>query len=137
MNTNEINIIPRPQKVTFDGRYIKVGGFGEPYFRLDADASSALIANGKKVVMQAFADKAAITVDNKAGEYVISMKIAPDELNFSSSSDRYTLTIDEDGATIKGASDAALFYGATTFAQLVTEKESRAYLPCIYIEDYP
>lgn len=124
------HIFPLPKEIKESGE-IKIGSISSAKVHIDMEGEGALIESAVKEIENALLRIAAVYPSNEG--YPITA-VLDKELPCE---DAYTLTIDEDGAQIKGFDEGGIFYGAVTLAKLLHTKGDFVFLPNVQINDAP
>lgn len=127
---SEINVIPKPQKVSL----------GQGYFSFNPQTKLVYADNALKSVADAYQDvlknEFSIQVTQQNNK-VLSKNAIYLQLDSKLGKEAYVLDVQTDKIVCKASSNAGLFYGLQTLAQLIQTENGKSTVPVVLIEDAP
>ena len=127
---SEINVIPKPQKVSL----------GQGYFSFNPQTKLVYADNALKSVADAYQDvlknEFSIQVTHQNNK-VLSKNAIYLQLDSKLGKEAYVLDVQTDKIVCKASSNAGLFYGLQTLAQLIQTENGKSTVPVVLIEDAP
>ncbi len=127
---SEINVIPKPQKVSL----------GQGYFSFNPQTKLVYADNALKSVADAYQDvlknEFSIQVTQQNNK-VLSKNAIYLQLDSKLGKEAYVLDVQTDKIVCKASSNAGLFYGLQTLAQLIQTENGKSTVPAVLIEDAP
>lgn len=127
---SEINVIPKPQKVSL----------GQGYFSFNPQTKLVYADNALKSVAYAYQNvlknEFSIQVTHQNNK-AISKNAIYLQLDSKLGKEAYVLDVQTDKIVCKASSNAGLFYGLQTLAQLIQTENGKSTVPVVFIEDAP
>ncbi|QIK61436.1 beta-N-acetylhexosaminidase [Dysgonomonas sp. HDW5A] len=127
---SEINVIPKPQKVSL----------GQGYFSFNPQTKLVYADNALKSVADAYQNvlknefSIQVTLQNNK---VLSENVIDLQLDSKLGKEAYVLDVQTDKIVCKASGNAGLFYGLQTLAQLIQTENGKSTVPVVFIEDAP
>ncbi|QIK56027.1 beta-N-acetylhexosaminidase [Dysgonomonas sp. HDW5B] len=127
---SEINVIPKPQKFSL----------GQGYFSFNPQTKLVYADNALKSVADAYQDvlknEFSIQVTHQNNK-LLSKNAIYLQLDSKLGKEAYVLDVQTDKIVCKASSNAGLFYGLQTLAQLIQTENAKSTVPAVLIEDAP
>lgn len=127
---SEINVIPKPQKVSL----------GQGYFSFNPQTKLVYADNALKSVADAYQNvlknEFSIQVTHQNNK-AISKNAIYLQLDSKLGKEAYVLDVQTDKIVCKASGNAGLFYGLQTLAQLIQTENGKSTVPVVFIEDAP
>lgn len=127
---SEINVIPKPQKVSL----------GQGYFSFNPQTKLVYVDNALKSVAYAYQNvlknEFSIQVTHQNNK-VLSENVIYLQLDSKLGKEAYVLDVQTDKIVCKASGNAGLFYGLQTLAQLIQTENGKSTVPVVFIEDAP
>lgn len=127
---SEINVIPKPQKFSL----------GQGYFPFNPQTKLVYADNALKSVADAYQDvlknEFSILVTHQNNK-LLSKNAIYLQLDSKLGKEEYVLDVQTDKIVCKASSNAGLFYGLQTLAQLIQTENGKSTVPALLIEDAP
>lgn len=127
---SEINVIPKPQKFSL----------GQGYFSFNPQTKLVYADNALKSVADAYQDvlknEFSIQVTQQNNK-VLSKNAIYLQLDSKLGKEAYVLDVQTDKIVCKASSNAGLFYGLQTLAQLIQTENGKSTVPVLLVEDAP
>lgn len=127
---SEINVIPKPQKVSL----------GQGYFSINPQTKLVYADNALKSVVYAYQNvlknEFSIQVTHQNNK-AISKNAIYLQLDSKLGKEAYVLDVQTDKIVCKASGNAGLFYGLQTLAQLIQTENGKSTVPVVFIEDAP
>lgn len=127
---SEINVIPKPQRVSL----------GQGYFSFNPQTKLVYADNALKSVADAYQNvlknEFSIQVTHQNNK-AISKNAIYLQLDSKLGKEAYVLDVQTDKIVCKASSNAGLFYGLQTLAQLIQTENGKSTVPVVFIEDAP
>lgn len=127
---SEINVIPKPQKVSLGQGYFS---FNPQTKLVYADDALKSVADAYQNVLKNEFSIQVTHQNNKA----ISKNAIYLQLDSKLGKEAYVLDVQTDKIVCKASSNAGLFYGLQTLAQLIQTENGKSTVPVVFIEDAP
>ncbi len=137
-------LLPRPQQVHYGSRRFPVRGLSI-HLPANPSAEDKFAAEQLANFLSDRATAPILVSESRASDRMVVLKRTgpvdplpvPDESPGPESREAYWLKVTPEGAEIRAASSAGLFYGVQTFCQLVEGRAAEAMLPEVEIHDWP
>lgn len=127
---SEINVIPKPQRVSL----------GQGYFSFNPQTKLVYADDALKSVAYAYQNvlknEFSIQVTHRNNK-VLSENVIYLQSDSKLGKEAYVLDVQTDKIVCKASSNAGLFYGLQTLAQLIQTENGKSTVPVVFIEDAP
>lgn len=128
---SDFKVIPKPQKTTV----------GQGVFHLDSNTrllyADHTLQEIAKIYQDVLKNEFSVNINSEVSRILVGQNVIYLQIDPILSKEGYVLDIQADKITCKGSTEAGLFYGLQTLAQLIQKENGKLSIASVIIEDAP